>query len=351
MAHSFHIPASKAHLKWNNAILPVLTVPAGSEISFDLQDGGHNQIRPDNESTALRDFDFALADPAFGPVYVQDAQPGDLLKVEVLSLTTGDYGWTAVFPGFGLLADDFPPAADGDDDDHHHQQQRLKLWKLHDRDLRPAAAGSGGPPRAVFKPGISVPVRPFLGVMGIAPAAPGELSTIPPYALTGGNVDTRYLGVGTTVYFPVQVPGALFSCGDGHAAQGDGEVCGAAIETPMRATLRLGLVRRGADPGWMELRCPHYVTPPRRGEVAEDDLAGTYAALGIHEDPREAARMALRGLLDWLEKEKGLTRVEGYMLASVAASLRMTEVVDMPNFAVSCSIPLSTFEEHDTAEK
>lgn len=148
----------------------------------------------------------------------------------------------------------------------------------------------------------------------------------------------------------MQVPGALFSCGDGHAAQGDGEVCGTAIETPTKARLRLSLVKKD-EPGWMEIKCPHYVTPPRRGEIAEDDLAGTYAALGIHEDPREAAKMALRGLIDWLEKEKGLTRVEGYMLASVAASLRMTEVVDMPNFAVSCSIPLSTFEEHNSGEK
>lgn len=143
---------------------------------------------------------------------------------------------------------------------------------------------------------------------------------------------------------PVQVAGALFSCGDGHAAQGDGEVCGTAVETPIRATVRLTVVKRGAE-GWMDLRCPHYTTPPRAGEVAEDDLRGTYAALGIHADPREAARMALRGLIDWLEKEKGLSRVDGYMLASVAASLRMTEVVDMPNFAVSCSIPLSIFDD------
>lgn len=253
-------------------------------------------------------------------------------------------GWTALFHGFGLLSDDFPPPPEGP----QSQQQYLKIWKLASQDLQPAVAGSGGPSRAVFKPGISVPVRPFLGVMGIAPATLGEFSTIPPYALTGGNIDTRYLGVGTTVYFPVQVPGALFSCGDGHAAQGDGEVCGTAIETPTKARLRLSLVKKG-EAGWMEIRCPHYVTPPRRGEVAEDDIAGTYAALGIHKDPREAARMALRGLIDWLEKEKGLTRVEGYMLASVAASLRMTEVVDMPNFAVSCSIPLSTFVEHSGA--
>lgn len=338
MAHSFHIPSSKAHLKWANTIPPVLTVPAGSAISFDLQDGGHNQIRPDNEATALRDFDTALVDPAFGPVYVQDAQPGDLLKVEILSLVPANYGWTAIFPGFGLLADDFPSASEG-------RPEYLKIWKLASENLQPAVAGSGGPSRAVFKPGISVPVRPFLGVIGIAPAGPSELSTIPPYALSGGNVDTRYLGVGTTVYLPVQVPGALFSCGDGHAAQGDGEVCGTAIETPMTARVRLSLVKKG-EPSWMDIRCPHYVTPPRKAEVAEEDIAGTYAALGIHEDPREAARMALRGLIDWLEKDKGLTRVEGYMLASVAASLRMTEVVDMPNFAVSCSIPLSTFGHH-----
>lgn len=331
MAHSFHIPLSKAHLKWNNAIPPALTVPSGSDITFDLKDGGNNQIRPDNESTALQTFDFTLADPAFGPVYVEGAEPGDVLKVEINALAPADYGWTAILSGFGLLADEYP-------------EQHVKLWDLSPASLRPGITGASGPRRAVFRPGISVPVRPFLGVIGIAPAAQGEFSTIPPYALSGGNVDTRYLGVGSTVYFPCQVPGALFSCGDGHAAQGDGEVCGTAIETPMRAGLRLSVIKRGAE-GWMALKCPHYTTPPRTGEVAEDDLKGTYAALGIHAEPREAARMALRGLLDWLEKEKGLTRVEGYMLASVAASLRMTEVVDMPNFAVSCSIPLSTFED------
>lgn len=331
MAHSFHIPASKAHLKWNNAISPALTVPSGSEITFDLKDGGNNQVRPDNESTALQDFDFTLADPAFGPVYVEGAEPGDVLKVEINALTPADYGWTAILSGFGLLADEYP-------------EQHVKIWDLSEASLKESITGPNGPRRAYFKPGISVPFRPFLGVIGIAPAETGEFSTIPPYALSGGNVDTRYLGIGSTVHFPVQVPGALFSCGDGHAAQGDGEVCGTAIETPMHASVRLSVVKKGSE-GWLELACPHYTTPPRAGEVAEDDLKGTYAALGIHADIRQAARMALRGLIDWLEKEKSLTRVEAYMLASVAASLRMTEVVDMPNFAVSCSIPLSTFED------
>lgn len=334
MAHSFHIPSHQAHLKWNNAIPPALTVPSGSEITFDLKDGGNNQVRPDNEATALQTFDFSLADPAFGPVYVEGAEPGDVLEVEILDLSPAAYGWTAILSGFGLLADEFP-------------EQHVKIWDLSPSALRPPATGTVGPRRIPFAPGISVPLRPFLGVVGIAPAAAGDHSTIPPYALSGGNLDTRDLGgVGSAVRLPVQVPGALFSCGDGHAAQGDGEVCGTAVETPMRATVRLTVVEKKGKGGWRELRCPHYTTPPRAGgEVAEDDLRGTYAALGIHADPREAARMALRGLLDWLEGEKGLSRVDGYMLASVAASLRMTEVVDMPNFAVSCSIPLATFDD------
>lgn len=327
MAHSFHISSSKAHLKWTNALPAVLTVPSGTEVTFDLKDGLNNQIRRDNAATALSSFDFSLADPAFGPIHIEGAEPGDILQVDVLSLTPAATGVTAIFNGFGLLADEFT-------------EQHIKLW-----DLSEAALLAGSPKRAVFKPGISVPVRPFLGVMGIAPAAEGEFSTIPPYALSGGNMDTRDLGVGTKVCFPVQVAGALFSCGDGHAAQGDGEVCGTAIEVPMQARLRLSVVKKG-EKDWMELKCPHYITPPRVADVQEEDgKKGTYSALGIHADPREAARMALRGLLDWLQKAKGLTRVEAYMLASVAASLRMSEVVDMPNFAISCSIPLSTFED------
>lgn len=189
MAHSFHVPISKAHLKWSNALSPVLTVPSGAEISFDLKDGGNNQIRPDNVATCFSEFDLALVDPAFGPVYVEGAEPGDVLKVEIQDLVTADYGWTAIFHGFGLLADDFP-------------EQHVKIWDLTGKSLLPGTTGANGPRRAVFRPGISVPVRPFLGVLGIAPAEQGEFSTIPPYTLSGGNIDTRYVGKGSTIYFP-----------------------------------------------------------------------------------------------------------------------------------------------------
>ena len=343
MSHSFHISQEQRHLKWSQAIAPTLTVPSGAEITFDLMDGGHNQIRPDNEATAIADFDFEMTDPAFGPVYVEGAEQGDVLRVDFLDLEPGAYGWTALLPGFGLLADDPEFVA---------ATPLLKMWDLTEKGTVPNA--SGRQRLALLKPGVGIPVRPFLGVVGVAPDQPGvELSTIPPYAGSGGNMDCRDAStVGATLYLPVNVPGALFSCGDGHAAQGDGEVCGTAIETPMKARLRLTVEKKGGEreaKGWTggrKLNCPHYVTPRKGREDVEDEVEadrGEYAALGIHEDIREASRMALRGVIDWLESEKGLTRVEGYMLCSVASKLKMSEVVDMPNYAVSCSLPLSVF--------
>jgi len=311
--HSFHLDRSKAHLKWNNAIPPALTVESGAEISFDLLDGGYNQITPGCTINEVANFDFSRGDPAIGPVYVNGAQPGDVLKIEFLDLTPADYGWTAIFPNFGLLADEFPEPA-------------LKIWdlsKVHESKY------------AVFKDGIHIPIRPFLGVVGLAHAKDGEFSTIPPY-VTGGNIDTKYITAGSTLYLPIEVAGALFSCGDGHAAQGDGEVCGTAIETPMKARVRLTVEK---NKPWVQ--SPHYLTNPV--EAVKVESKGEYAALGIDADLLQASRKALRSLIDWLVATKDLTRVEAYMLASVAGDLKITEAVDMPHYAVACSLPLSVF--------
>ena len=170
--------------------------------------------------------------------------------------------------------------------------------------------------------------------MGLAHAEAGEFSTIPPYE-TGGNIDCKHIVQGSALYLPIKVAGALFSCGDGHAAQGDGESCGTAIETPMRATVRLSVEK--AMP-WVV--SPHYVTP---ADASVKSAKGEYAALGIDADLREASRKALRGLIAWLVAEKGLARDEAYMLASVAADLKIAEIVDMPHYAVACSLPLSVF--------
>jgi acetamidase/formamidase len=340
MAHAFAIKPHHIHTKWSQSIPAALRIPSGETVHFTCRDGGNNQIRPDNASTAVQNFDFAQTDPAFGPVHVEGAEPGDYLKIEILDLQLGEYGWTAIFEGFGLLADEF-------------EGRHLKMWDLSPASLLKGQGASGGRLRAVFdaEKGISVPLRPMLGVLGVAPAQAGvELSTIPPYALSGGNMDCRDFGVGTTLWLPVHVPGALFSCGDGHAAQGDGEVCGTAIEAPMNATIRLTVEKR-AD-AKIQRTTPHFSMKARdklewEAEISED--CGAYAALGIHEDLREAARMALRGLLDWLVAEKGLEREQAYMLASVASSLKMAEVVDMPNYGVVCSLPLSVFDSERLA--
>ena len=319
MSHTFHVAKTHSHLKWDNSLKPVLTVDSGSEVSFDLLDGGGNQFTATSTTADVPNFNLALGDPAIGPVYVNGAEPGDVLKIEFLSLKPAAYGWTAILPGplgFGLLADEFP-------------NHSLKIWDLETH------AGEG---YAVFKEGIHIPIKPFLGVVGLAHAAAGEFSTIPPYE-TGGNIDCKHITVGSTLYLPVKVPGALFSCGDGHAAQGDGEVCGTAIETPMKCTVRLS-VEKGKK--WVV--SPHYLTSNTHEEHAvRSGRQGAYAALGIDADLREASRKAVRGLINWLVGEKGLTREESYMLASVAGDLKIAEAVDMPHYAVACSLPLSVF--------
>lgn len=301
------------HLKWSKKLDPVFTVSSGDVVTFDTLDSSNGQITIDSDISNLGSFKVELADPAFGPVYVRDAEPGDALKIDIVSLEIGTWGWTAVFPGFGLLADHFPEPA-------------LKIWKLD------AASGY-----AELKPGVRVPVRPFLGIMGIAPGADGEFSTIPPTDV-GGNIDCRDLVVGSTLYLPVQVAGALFSCGDGHAAQGHGEVCGTAIETPMKATVRLTVCKNHP---WVQ--SPHLLLPPQAPSTFPAPDKGHYATMGLDSDLLEATRKAVRFMIDWLVSTKGLTRHEAYILTSVAGDLKLAEVVDMPNFAVTMSIPLNLF--------
>jgi acetamidase/formamidase len=315
-SHSLHVNRRQSHLKWSKAIDPVLNVDSGAVVTFDALDASNGQVSQSTSAEDVSKFDIDLADPVYGPVYVNGAEPGDALEVEILDLKTADWGWTAVMPGFGLLADEF-------------HEPEIKIWQL-----------SADKPYATFKEGIRIPLRPFLGEMGVAPEADGEFSTIPPLN-TGGNIDCRHLTVGSKLFLPVKTPGALFSCGDGHAAQGDGEVCGTAIETSMHATLRL-TVRKNHD--WVA--SPHYFSAPL-APIAGFEDRGSYAALGIHSDLLEATRDAVRGIINYLTATKGLTRPEAYMLASIAVDLKLAEVVDMPNFGVAATLPLNIFHDQD----
>jgi acetamidase/formamidase len=189
---NIHVARDQWHLAWDHRITPLARVPSGAMVEFDCLDASCGQIGPDATVDAIRTLDFGRVDQVNGPIYVEGAEPGDTLEIEVLDLRPADWGWTAVIPGFGLLADEFPDPA-------------LKIWHLD--------AGY-----AEFAPGIRIPLDPFCGEIGLAPGALGAFSTIPPYR-HGGNLDTKHLTAGARLYLPVEVPGALFSMGDGHAAQ------------------------------------------------------------------------------------------------------------------------------------
>ena len=308
---TIHIHRDQWHLAWDHSIPPIASLQSGETISFDLLDASCGQIVQESTIDTVRTLDFSRVDQVNGPIYVEGAEPGDTLEIEFLDLQPAGWGWTAIIPGFGLLADEFPEPA-------------LKIWSLE--------GGADG--WAEFVPGIRLPLAPFCGEIGLAPAAAGPHSTIPPYR-HGGNMDTKHLTRGAHLYLPVEVPGALFSIGDGHAAQGDGEVCGTAIETPMRATVRL-TVRKD-----VQVPEPQFLTA---GPLASrTNTAGYYATDGIGPDLMEAARNAIRHMIDHLQRTCSLSRAEAYMLCSVAVDLKLCEVVDAPNWVVSAFLPQSIF--------
>src|SRR5215212_4714160 len=229
---SFHAVRPEAfNYVWDNSIEPELEIDSGEVVTFAVRDASDEQIRADSTSEDVAKLDFEHVNPVSGPVYVRGAQPGDVLAVEILEFRPREWGWTALIPGFGLLADEFP-------------EPWLRISRVE------AERG-----RVLFAEGIELPYEPFPGTIGVAPAEPGAHSIVPP-SRWGGNMDTKHLRVGTTLYLPVGVEGALFSVGDTHSAQGDGEVCGTAIETAMDVVLRLS-VRRDVS-----IQAPQFHVPP-----------------------------------------------------------------------------------------
>jgi acetamidase/formamidase len=297
---------------WDNSIAPVLEVEAGDAVELHVRDASDEQIQRDSGVEDVTKLDFSHVNPVSGPVFVKGARPGDVLAVELLEFRPPEWGWTAVIPGFGLLADEYPDP-----------------WlRISDVD---ADAGT-----VRFAEGISLPYRPFPGTIGVAPAEPGEHSIVPPSRF-GGNMDTKHLRVGATLFLPVGVEGALFSLGDTHAAQGDGEVCGTAIEAAMDVVLRLSV---RCD---LSIHAPQYHLPA--GALAQAEESSFHVCTGVGPDLMEAARDAVRSTISYLRQRHGLDRQEAYALASVAADLRIHEVVDAPNWVVGSFVPESIFEE------
>lgn len=300
------------HFGWDNSIVPVQTVAPGTTLEFECIDSSGGQITPESTTADIAKLDFAKINPVSGPIFIDGAEPGDAVKVKIEGFGPSGFGWTANIPGFGLLADQF-------------EDPSLQLWHYDKDKLGTSAYGPGG----------RVPLKPFAGTIGLAPAAPGEHSVVPPRRM-GGNLDIRDLAAGTELYLPVEVAGALFSMGDTHAAQGDGEVCGTAIESRMNAIVTLDLVK-GAN-----LNMPRFTTP---GPVTNHlDQKGYEVTTGIGDSLMQGARDALSGMIDLLCAQHNMNAVDAYMLCSVCGDLRISEIVDQPNWVVSFYFPRIVFE-------
>jgi formamidase len=338
------IPATGVHNRWHPDLEPVARVVPGEVVTLETRDGLDGQLTRESTHGDCDAPDLGTAHPLTGPVYVEGAEPGDVLEVELLEYETPSFGVNCVIPGFGFLADVFTSGF-------------LVPWEL-----------DGTHARSSELPGIAVPACVHAGVIGVAPSrelmeaqrareeriraaggpvaddapesavpasAAGGLRTIPPRE-TGGNIDIRRLVAGATLLLPVHVPGALLSLGDVHFAQGDGEVCGTGIEISSAVRIRLGLRK---EPSWVP-RFPAYTTPP-------DRPVARFATTGISEDDAmdltAAARAALLAMIDWLEAEHGLSRPAAYCLCSACVDLHLSEVVDIPYPLVSALIPLDVF--------
>ena len=312
MKHDHTIHKHQHHIGWDHTIAPVLTIAPGANVEFEVFEASGGQLSPDSTVDDVGRLDFGRINPVSGPVFVDGAEPGDVLKVTLLSFAPSGWGWTANIPGFGLLADEF-------------RDPHLHLWQYDPATMAPAFFGSWG----------RVPLKPFTGTIGVAPGEPGLHSIVPPRRV-GGNLDVRDLAAGTDLYLPVEVAGALFSVGDTHAAQGDGEVCGTAIESPMRVALQFDLIKQ------QPLAFPRFTTP---GPVTRHlDASGYEVTTGIGPDLMEASRAAVRGMIDLLTARHGMPAVDAYLLCSVCGDLRISEIVDVPNWTVSFYFPRVVFD-------
>lgn len=300
------------HFGWDRSNEPIAIVGPGDSVEFQTVDASGAQLSPISTVADVATLDFGRVNPVNGPIYIDGAEPGDSIKVTLLRFDMAGWGWTANIPGFGLLADQFLEPA-------------LHLWKFDPDSMAPAMHGPGG----------RVPLKPFCGTIGLSQAEGGLHSVVPPRRV-GGNMDIRDLSAGTELYLPVEVAGGLFSVGDIHAAQGDGEVCGTAIEAPAVIAAKFDLVK-GEN-----LKFPRFTTP---GPVTNHlDSKGYEVTTGIGPNLMEGARAAVSGMIELLCKRYQMNAVEAYMLCSVCADLRISEIVDQPNWVVSLYFPRIVLE-------
>lgn len=293
---------------YDHALPPVLTIHSGDTVLIEtmqlFDDGVEKGLTFEKLGKLRQNYVKQGLGPhtLTGPVYINEAEADDVLEIRIKQITPKTYGFNMIYPGTGgTLPEDFP-------------EGRIKEFDL-DWENR----------QATFAPGIVIPLKPFLGSMGVAPKEPGRIHSSAPMTF-GGNIDCKELVEGTILFLPIQVRGALFSCGDAHAAQGDGEVCLTALETALTEAKLQFLVRKD-----LNVEYPMFETPTHWG------------TMGFHEDLDEAVKIALRGMINLLESEKEMDPYEAYALCSLQADLRVTQVVD-GNKGIHAMIPKSIFK-------
>jgi acetamidase/formamidase len=299
-----HLSAEPTHSRWNRHLPPRLHIAPGDTVSLDCVDSSGSQVHP---AMTLRDFlniDRGRIHALTGPIFVEGAEPGDVLQIDILEVAHKGWGWSSVVNGLGLLKERFT------------EPYRFH-WQLENSESRSLA------------PAV-VPLRPFCGVMGVATAEDGEFRTRPP-GIFGGNMDVRELSTGSTLYLPVLNTGALFSAGDAHAAQGDGEVSINGIECPAHATLRFHLHKHRSLAG------------PLIESAAQktSDHTDAWIVVESASDPVSAARAATSRMIDLLASCWDFSDIHAYLLSSVAMNLRLSQVVNEPMFTLSAAIPKS----------
>jgi len=351
--------ADRCHNRWHPHISPAIEVEPGEIVEVETRDALDGQITSSPSFDDVANADLSLVHPLTGPIYIRGAKPGDLLVVEVLDIVPDEFGFSVIIPGFGFLRDLYPKpykvrwSIGGGYAISHDvpnvrifgdpffgvmgvapSRQLMEVIRRREEDLR--ARG-----------GFVLPPDPRGAVPSIEPVASEGLRTIPPRE-NGGNLNVRHFTPGSKVYFPVFVEGALFSLGDAHFAQGDGEVCGTAVEMRAKARLRFYVVKEGARK--YNIKFP--VFKPSESSLRRFTWSKTLAVVGVGvlDEKQEAenatlsARHALLNLIEILVKA-GYTREQAYIIASVAADLRLSQLVDVPNFTVSAFLPLDIFIE------
>lgn len=289
----------KIHFSWKPDRKPIARIEAGDSIKIKVPDSSTMQVREDWTTGDMDNLDTSKFDGAVGPIYIEGAEKGDVLEIEIEDIETGTWGWTSIQPDFGFIKKRF--------------QNRLIIWNIKD---------GYATTRDEFLRGVKIRTKPFLGVIGTAPSE-GEFGMIPPQYF-GGNMDNHLLVKGTKLRIPVSQKGALLSVSDPHASQGDGEVCGTAIETSAVVTLKINVIKD------TKISFPRALSP-------YTDTDEKIVAMGISPDLKEATEKALESMIDELAS-LGFSDEEAYALMSVAGDLRISEVVDEPNFVVSATM-------------